>query len=368
MMSCSSSRGRSSVIARASMDFPVPGSPMRRTWRFCSDAFRITSTAAPCPMTCSTSRSGTRMSAVLRKSSCRTQSSTAVSSCGGSDPSVIYRLPRKDMPFTYGPRSIYPLLELTHFPEGTEDSWRPARVALRDLARHLLLRDERGQLPERLLHVLPGPGRREVVGRLVRAREPPHLLVGDLRAVGEVGLVPEEEQGDRPRDLVDRGDPVGELRQGVLARDIANGEDARGPVEVGLLEELPEALLAHDVPDSEVDADFLVGVPGHADLLLGDFRPERGDILVLELVVDEASDETGLSDRTFADQAHLRLHPEFVGHRRLPQSLSLRRLGILKSVLRRLSGLIPATPRPGACAPWLPARRGSRGPGTRPPR
>ena len=33
------------------------------------------------------------------------------------------------MPFTYGPRSINPLLELTHFPGGAGDSWRPTRVA-----------------------------------------------------------------------------------------------------------------------------------------------------------------------------------------------------------------------------------------------
>ena len=57
-MSCRSSLGRYSTIELASMDFPVPGSPMSITCLFCEAALRMTSTASSCPMTLSAIRSG----------------------------------------------------------------------------------------------------------------------------------------------------------------------------------------------------------------------------------------------------------------------------------------------------------------------
>lgn len=50
-MSSSSPFGKNSVMARATMDFPVPGSPMSITCRFCSAAFLTMSTVLSCPMT-----------------------------------------------------------------------------------------------------------------------------------------------------------------------------------------------------------------------------------------------------------------------------------------------------------------------------
>ena len=45
-MSCSSSFGRYSTMELASMDFPVPGSPMSMTCLFWEAALRMTSTAS----------------------------------------------------------------------------------------------------------------------------------------------------------------------------------------------------------------------------------------------------------------------------------------------------------------------------------
>lgn len=64
-MSSSSPVGRNSVMARATIDFPVPGSPMSMTWRFCSAAFLMMSTVLSCPMTWSIRRSGTSISSVV---------------------------------------------------------------------------------------------------------------------------------------------------------------------------------------------------------------------------------------------------------------------------------------------------------------
>src|SRR5205807_1931507 len=103
MMSCRSSRGSISVMERASIDFPVPGSPINITCRFCSEALRITSTACSCPMTWSTSRSGILTSAVDRKSTLLIQESTGGSSSGSPAVSTIFRpSPRKGR-FEYTP-------------------------------------------------------------------------------------------------------------------------------------------------------------------------------------------------------------------------------------------------------------------------
>src|SRR5207244_7154574 len=103
MMSWRSSRGSISVMERASIDFPVPGSPINITCRFCSEALRITSTACSCPMTWSTSRSGILTSAVDRKSTLLIHESTGGSSSGSPAVSTIFRpSPRKGQ-FEYTP-------------------------------------------------------------------------------------------------------------------------------------------------------------------------------------------------------------------------------------------------------------------------
>src|SRR5437016_14510272 len=103
MMSWRSSRGSISVMERASIDFPVPGSPINITCRFCSEALRITSTACSCPMTWSTSRSGILTSAVDRKSTLLIHESTGGSSSGSPAVSTIFRpSPRKGR-FEYTP-------------------------------------------------------------------------------------------------------------------------------------------------------------------------------------------------------------------------------------------------------------------------
>ena len=50
-MSSSLSRGRNSVMERASIDLPVPGSPTMMTCRLCSAAFLTTIEAASWPIT-----------------------------------------------------------------------------------------------------------------------------------------------------------------------------------------------------------------------------------------------------------------------------------------------------------------------------
>ena len=65
MISSSSPVGRNSVMARATIDFPVPGSPISMTWRFCSAAFLMMSTVLSWPMTWSMRCSGTSISSVV---------------------------------------------------------------------------------------------------------------------------------------------------------------------------------------------------------------------------------------------------------------------------------------------------------------
>src|SRR5438046_10246511 len=78
-------------------------------------------------------------------------------------------------------------------------------------------------------------------------------------------------------------------------------------MEVRFLQQFAESLLSHDVPDRHVDVGSPVR-PVQFDLFLRDLRAERRDVPVVELVLDESSDEAGLADRAFPDEADLRLH------------------------------------------------------------
>src|SRR5213594_3225590 len=123
--------------------------------------------------------------------------------------------------------------------EASRDGAREKRNLFRGL-----VRDEDSKGAEPFLDVDPGLRAREEIGRLVDFRNLLQVRLIEGALLFEVGLVREELDGDLACDLVHGGDPVVQLPEGVLARDVAHGEDALRPVKVRLLEELPEALLA----------------------------------------------------------------------------------------------------------------------------
>ena len=84
-MSCSSSFGRYSTMELASMDLPVPGSPISMTCLFWEAALRMTSTASSWPMTLSAIRSGIWICSVEVKVCLSAHSSTERSHLFTSD-------------------------------------------------------------------------------------------------------------------------------------------------------------------------------------------------------------------------------------------------------------------------------------------
>src|SRR3990170_1230268 len=160
---------------------------------------------------------------------------------------------------------------------------------------------------ERLFHVQPGLGRRERVRGAVRVRDRRQLrlLDDDLRA--QVRLVTEEDEGHVPSVRPDHVDPAVQVRESVAAGQVAHRQDPVRALEVRLLQELPEALLAHDVPDHEVE-DRRSAPPRARHGFLRDLRTDRRDVPVVERVQDEALDEARLAHADVPDQARLRLH------------------------------------------------------------
>ena len=80
----------------ASMDLPVPGSPISITCLLCDAAFLMTSTAASCPMTLSAIMSGISSSSVELKFSPSIHSSTGgieLTDSSFLDSSLIWFLP-----------------------------------------------------------------------------------------------------------------------------------------------------------------------------------------------------------------------------------------------------------------------------------
>src|SRR5947208_3724258 len=93
----------------------------------------------------------------------------------------------------------------------------------------------------------------------------------------------------------------------MIARDYSDLDDSLRSHDVSFLQRSAASLLTHYVPDLHVD----VGSPDRPvqfDLFLRDLRAERRDVPVVELVLDESSDEAGLADRAFPDEADLHLH------------------------------------------------------------
>src|SRR5205807_1053771 len=111
------------------------------------------------------------------------------------------------------------------------------------------LRDPLAQCSEEKFHVLARlRGAVEVwsferLGRLL------HLVLAERGLVFQIGLV----QRERHRDLADRAedglDPRIEVFEGVVTRDVRDGQDALGPMEVRLTQELSETFGTNDVPD-----------------------------------------------------------------------------------------------------------------------
>src|SRR6266567_2893667 len=190
----------------------------------------------------------------------------------------------------------------------------PSGVAKRALllfSRHALElapRDDGPEPLERLFHSVGGlRGRPDEVG-VVRLRDSADLLLSVVRAVLEVRLVDGDQHGHPPDDLLDPVDPAHEVDQRAPSRDVGDGEDAAGAVEVRLAQEFLEPRLAHDVPDRQVHArvDILVR---HGDLqdLLRHLGAEGRLVAVLERVEDEPPDQRRLSDGEVAHEADFRL-------------------------------------------------------------
>ena len=145
---------------------------------------------------------------------------------------------------------------------------------------------------------------------VVGPRRLDHFVLRDLELVLQVDLVPQEFDRDLAGHAVDALDPVVQVVERLAAGHVAHRENPAGAVEVGLLEELAESFLAHDVPDRHVDLQFARAVgAGRGEFLLRDFRAKGLDILVIEVVEDESADEGGLADCGLADETNLHLHP-----------------------------------------------------------
>src|SRR3989475_12381135 len=82
-----------------------------------------------------------------------------------------------------------------------------------------------------------------------------------------------------------------------------------------ILYAIPYAFLPHDVPDGHVHVDLRAVPALERHLALRDFRAQGRDVAVVELVLDEPSDQGGLANGGLADQTALRLEALALGHR-----------------------------------------------------
>ncbi len=88
------------------------------------------------------------------------------------------------------------------------------------------------------------------------------------------------------------------------ARPVEHREDTLGSVEVGVLEEVQERVLAHDVGNHQVRPDGSRRVV-QRDRLLRHEDPEGADVGLVEGAGDEPMDQARLADALFADEADL---------------------------------------------------------------
>src|SRR5438094_4136411 len=167
---------------------------------------------------------------------------------------------------------------------------------------------------EGLVHAVACLRRCEEMRGAVDCAHPRELFLAHDAPLQEVHLVSEEDDRDVPDLFADHVDPVVEVVERVLARQVADRDDAMRAFEVRVPEEGAETFLAHDVPHHHVEHRGRAP-PFHFDGLLRDLRPDRRDVPVIEFVLDEPPDEGGLPDRDIPDQTHLGLDVLQAGHR-----------------------------------------------------
>src|SRR5437667_86150 len=181
----------------------------------------------------------------------------------------------------------------------------------------LSLEDHGPEPTEEDLHILPRFRRGVEVRRLERPHGLLDLLVAvqDHDFVFQIDLVDRIDDRDLADDVEDALHPVVEFLERRVPREVAHRDDPFRAVEERFFEEIPEAFLPHDVPDGHVHVDLRAvrGLERH--LALRDLCAQRGDVAVVELVLDEPPDEGGLADRGFADETDLRLDALGLGHR-----------------------------------------------------
>src|SRR3989449_7474696 len=168
---------------------------------------------------------------------------------------------------------------------------------------------------ERLVHAGTGFRGREELRRAVDRPHPGEFFLTDDQPFGQVHLVPEEHHRDVADLLANHLDPVVQVVERVLAREVADRDDALGSLEIRIAEEGPESFLAHDVPHHHVER-RRGALPDHIDRFLRDLGADGRDVAVVELVLDEPLDQRGLPDRDIPDEANLGLEMLLAGHRR----------------------------------------------------
>src|SRR5436190_17809187 len=167
---------------------------------------------------------------------------------------------------------------------------------------------------EGLVHAVACLRRCEEMRGAVDRAHPGELFLADDAPLQEVHLVSEEDDRDVPDLFADHLDPVVEVVERVLARQVADRDDAMRAFEVRVPEEGAETFLAHDVPHHHVEHRGSTP-PFHFDGLLRDLRPDRRDVAVVEFVLDEPPVERGLPGGDIPDQTHLGLDMLQAGHR-----------------------------------------------------
>src|SRR5881409_1008056 len=192
----------------------------------------------------------------------------------------------------------------------------------------LSLEDHGPEPTEEDLHILPRFRRGVEVRRLERPHGLLDLLVAvqDHDFVFQVDLVDRIDDRNLPHDVEHALHPVVEFLERRVPCEVAHRDDPFRPMEERFLEEIPEALLPHDVPDGHVHVDLRAVLSLERHLALRDLRAERRDVPVVELVLDEPPDQGRLANGGLADETDLRLDALGFGHRGRRRI----RLGLLK--------------------------------------
>src|SRR2546427_578126 len=196
-----------------------------------------------------------------------------------------------------------------------------------------------GEGPERLVYAGAGLRGREELRRTVDRPHPGELFLTHDESLRQVHLVPEEHHRDVADLLADHLDPVVQVVERVLAREVADRDDALGSLEIRIAEQGPETFLAHDVPHHHVER-RRGALPDHIDGFLGDLRADGRDVSVVELVLHEPLDQRGLSDRDVPDEADLVLEVDLVSEE-LDRDLARDAVDALDPVVEVFEGLPP---------------------------